>query len=132
MLVMVTGGKGRGGNLDSVELLNMDGSWNCPMPPLPEPRMGHTQTGLVTCGASMRERAGGYSAATKSCVTFASGNVNWEKTHTLAQCGRGDHSAWASPQGVMMLGGEGRALKTSEILLENGDTKPGFSLDYKT
>ena len=120
--------------MDSVELLNMDGSWNCPMPPLPEPRMGHTQTGLVTCGASVRERAGGYSAAIKSCVTFASGNVNWEKTHTLAQCGRGDHSAWASPQGVILLGGWACDAKTTtEILMENGDTTLGFSLnDYDT
>ena len=52
MLVLVTGGRGEGWKktIDSVELLNMDGSWNCPMNPMPEPRSGHTQTGLVACG----------------------------------------------------------------------------------
>ena len=92
MLVFVTGGRGEGGILDSTELLNMDGTWNCPMPTMPKPRLGHTQTGLVTCG-------GHYVDSAKSCVTFISGSVNWEKTHTLAKR-RGFHSAWDSSQGI--------------------------------
>ena len=125
MLVLVTGGEGEGGILDSTELLNMDGTWNCPMPPMPEPRLGHTQTGLVTCGGNSGDNA-------KSCITFISGSVNWKKTHTLAKR-RGWHSAWASPQGINLLGGLGSNVRTtSEILLENGDTKPGFNLDHRT
>ena len=125
MLVLVTGGEGEGGILDSTELLNMDGTWNCPMPPMPEPRLGHTQTGLVTCGGNSGDNA-------KSCITFISGSVNWKKTHTLPK-ERLWHSAWGSPQGVVLLGGDdSSALKTSEKLLENGHTKPGFNLNYKT
>ena len=121
MLVLVTGGQGEGGDLNSTELLNMDGTWNCPMPPLPEPRRAHTQTGPVVCG--------GYGGE-KSCITFISGDVNWKKTHTLAKDGRRMHTAWDSPQGIVLIGGEDRS--TSEILLESGDTSPGFNLDYIT
>ena len=121
MLVLVTGGWGQAGKLDSVELLNMDGTWNCPMPTMPEPRYHHTQTGPVVCGGH---------GGTKSCITFISGDVNWEKTHTLAK-GRFRHSAWDSPQGIVLIGGAGSSVwTTTEILLENGDTAPGFNLDY--
>ena len=124
MLVLVTGGEGEGGDFNSTELLNMDGTWNCPMPAMPEPRFAHTQTGPIVCG--------GYGGK-KSCITFISGSVNWKKTHTLANNGRRWHSAWASPQGIVLIGGSSsRAETTSEILLENGDSNPGFSLDYVT
>ena len=123
MLVLVTGGEGEGGILDSTELLNMDGTWNCPMPPMPEPRYFHSQTGPVVCG--------GYGGA-KSCITFISGDVNWKQTHTLDKS-RFWHSAWDSPQGTVLLGGwDSSAETTSEILLENGHTKPGFRPDYDT
>ena len=131
MLVLVTGGWGEGGRLerrlDSVELLNMDGTWNCPMSPLPKPTYTHTQTGPIVCGGD-----NGSGMMMMACFTFISGDVNWEKTHTLAKP-RWGHSAWASPQGIMMLGGwDNRAWTTSEILLENGDTKLGFRLKYDT
>ena len=123
MLVLVTGGRGEGGVLNSTELLNMDGTWNCHMPAMPKPRYAHTQTGPVVCGG----RGGD-----KSCITFIRGDVNWEETHTLAE-ERQQHSAWDSPQGIVLIGGSSsRAETTSEILLENGDSNPGFSLDYDT
>ena len=61
-VLIVTGGAAIGGMNRSVELLNLDGSHICNLPPLPnswvdqERRgkadfyMDHTQTGLVTCG----------------------------------------------------------------------------------
>ena len=118
---MVSGGYGSRGKLNSVELLNMDGTWNCPMPPLPEPRSAHTQSGPVICGGYVDK---------KSCVTFFSGDDNWVKTHNLSK-DRRYHSAWASPRGVMLMGGRW-AEKTTEILTEDGDTKPGLNLDYYT
>ena len=127
-VVMVSGGHGKvgdtWGNLDSVELLNIDGTWNCPMPSMPEPRSCHTQSGPVICG--------GWDLASndrKSCVTFFSGDDNWVKTHNLTK-DRRYHSAWASPRGVMLMGGRW-AEKTTEILTEDGDTKPGFNV-YRT
>ena len=125
MLVLVTGGRGESGRLDSVELLNMDGTWNCPMPTMPEPRMGHTQTGPVACGGSG-------TAVRSSCVTFFSGGDDWVKTHNLTQ-DRRYHSAWASPRGVMLMGGFDHSSKTTtNILTENRDTIPSFTLDHET
>ena len=109
--------------MDSVELLNMDGTWNCPMPAMPEPNLVHTQTGPIVCG--------GYGGE-KSCITFINGNDNWKQSHSLDQPRR-MHTAWNSPQGVVLLGGyDSSARTTSEILLENGDKKPGSNLDYQT
>ena len=123
---MVSGGKGNGGVvLDSVELLNMDGTWNCPMPTLPQPRYGHTQTGPVTCG-------GKEEPARTSCLTFTSGGSDWVKTHKLTGKGRWEHFSWASPRGVMLMGGFARSSgTTTDILTEDGDTIPGFTLDYR-
>ena len=61
-----------------------------------------------------------------SCVTLSS---EWEKTHTLAEK-RSKHNAWSSPRGIILLGGD-YAITTTEILTENGDTIPGFTLDYE-
>ena len=129
MLVMVTGGSGRDVYLDSVELLHINGSRSCSLPPMPKPRTRHTQSGLIACG--------GYGEGIgTSCVTLSS---DWEKTHTLglhdktrpAQKGwRYSHSAWASPKGVMLFGGVTLTRVASmEILTEKGDSIPGFSLD---
>ena len=113
-----------GGEMDSVELLNMDGTLNCPMPPMPEPRVGHTQTGLVACGNMWPDTR-------KSCVTFSSGGDDWVASHNLTRIRR-LHSAWDSPQGIMLLGGGfSGSGKTTEILLENGETTPGFNLVYE-
>ena len=128
---MVSGGVGDGKNirgfngitLDSVELLTMEGSWICQLPPMPEPRIRHTQSGRIICG-------GWDPAARKSCITFFSGGEDWVKTHNLTQ-DRRYHSAWESPQGVMLMGGLDHQT-TTEILTGDGDTNPGFSLDYRT
>ena len=123
MLVMVTGGKGLGErSLDSVELLNINGSRSCSLPSLPKPRSGHSQSGSVVCG-------GWRKGIRTSCVTLSS---EWKKTHNLAEK-RVYHSAWSSPRGIMLLGGDYvKARTTTEILTENGDTIPGFTLDYET
>ena len=124
--MLVSGGLAKGElgkTLESVELLNMDGTWNCPMPPMPEPRYGHSQSGRIACGRW-------HTAASKSCVTFFSGGDDWVKTHNLSK-GRWYHSSWVSPRGVMLMGGPSSDT-TSDILTEDGDTIPGFTLHYKT
>ena len=124
--------------LKSVELLNMDGTWNCPMPQLPVARFGHSQAGAVTCAG----RDGSYEdTVQKSCVTLSS---DWEQTHTMAQKRR-YHSAWRSPRGIVLMGGglcslyprcrNGpnifEHLTTTEILTQDGGTSPGFTLRYE-
>ena len=120
-VILVSGGSSNS-VLRSVELLHTNGTRLCSLPNLPYTRYRHTQTGLTACG-------GWDTPAYTTCHTLSS-TGSWEQTHSLS-LGRLYHSAWASPQGTVLLGGwESRT--TSEILLENGDTAPGFNLDYET
>ena len=107
----------------SAEILHTNGSRLCSLTNLPSFRYLHSQTGYTLCGGGL------YGSATwTSCLTFTSGS--WEETHTLDR-ERFAHSAWASPRGIMLLGGWGSKTST-EILMESGDTNPGFNLDYRT
>ena len=114
-LIIVTGGTGA---KTSVELLFPNGTRLCSLPDLLVGRHYPSQTGLVTCGSS--------EAAT--CETFKEGS--WVETHTLSQR-RHQHSAWASPQGVVIIGGD-YSTTTTELLTDDGNTTPGFTLDYST
>ena len=117
---MVTGGntvnKGK-----SVELLSSDGTKLCSLPDLPADRYHHSQTGLVTCGGGLT------SSDQKSCYTFSAGR--WKKTHTLRQRRYG-HTAYALPQGVMLMGGDahGGFKKTTELLTDNGGATLSINL----
>ena len=118
-VILVSGGEphsvGR-----SVELYYTNGSRICSLPDLPFTTKGrHSQTGVTACGV-WRD-----SAAKTSCHTLSSSG-SWELTHSLDQP-RLEHSAWDSPQGIVLIGGKYSGT-TSEILLENGDTSPGFNL----
>ena len=117
-VLLVTGGYSTGSRT-SVELLSSDGTRLCSLPNLPAGRSQHSQTGLVACG-------GGFSRSSerKSCVTFAAGR--WKKTHTLGQK-RYAHTSWASPRGVMIMGGRD-SRRTTELLTDNGHTTPSFNL----
>ena len=121
-VILVSGGHPYDTVGRSVELLHNNGSRLCSLPDLPYTRHYHSQTGLTACG-------GWDAPATTSCHTLSS-TGSWEQTHSLDKMRR-YHSAWASPQGTILLGGYD-SRTTSEILLENGDKKPGFSLDYQT
>ena len=118
---MVTGGWVEGDEDTSVELLNLDGSWHCSLPPLPERRYAHTQTGLVACGGFKNN-------SEKSCVRFSKGEEEWKKSHTLKKR-RWSHVSWDSPDGVLLMGGQG-SFTTTELLTNNGDTTPGFKIKY--
>ena len=119
-VILISGGVNSG---TSVELLYTNGSRICSLPDLPFTKYQHSQTGLTACGGW------GWAAAESTCHTLSS-TGSWGQTHSMDQS-RVDHSAWDSPQGTILLGGwESRT--TSEILLENGDTTPGFNLDYET
>ena len=123
-VVLVTGGSGswRWPRGTSVELLSTAGTRLCSLPNLPTTRYSHSQTGLIICGGS-----GGGGSVPLSCVTFAAGR--WKKTHTLGQR-RSYHSAWASPRGVLLMGGgysDGDGT-TTELLTDNGGSTPSFSL----
>ena len=118
-MILVTGATSGG---KSVELLYTNGSRICNLPDLPYDRYLHSQTGLTLCG-------GRHDPESTNCQTLSS-TGSWEETHTLSMR-RASHCAWNSPQGIILIGGwhTGNG-DTTEILLENGDTNPGFNLDY--
>ena len=126
-VVIVTGSSGKDKSAKtSVELLSINGTRLCSLPDLPAERYYHSQSGLLTCG-------GGPTDAKTSCVTFAGGS--WKKSHTLGKP-RHDHTAWALPNGVLLIGGprttgDGLSATSTELLTDNGVSTPSFSLQNK-
>ena len=120
---MVTGGQGATDSVQtSVELLSSNGTRLCSLPNLPEKRFDHSQTGVLACG-------GGVGSGLQTCSTFAGGR--WKKSHTLGTRRYG-HTAWASPQGVRIMGGSFNTQST-ELLNDNGGATatPSFTLKNK-
>ena len=111
---MVSGGHGQ----TSVELLHANGTHLCSLPPLPAVRYYFTQTGLVACG-------GGGGSERTSCVTFSEGT--WVTSHNLQQARTG-HTSWASPQGLLLMGGTSSSRTTTELLNDNGGTTSAFTI----
>ena len=119
------------GNIDiitSVEVILPSGR-SCRLPSLPEPRSGHTQSGLTACGGW-----GGLlvqNTTWHTCVKFAAGV--WKRSHTLAKS-RWFHIAWQSPAGILLMGGNIESEhQTSELLSSTtSTTSPGFNFAKKT
>ena len=103
----------------SAQVLREDGSLLCSLPDLPDSRVDHTQSGLITCG--------GYSS-TKSCLMFESGQ--WRQAWSL-MAARLYHSAWHTNTSVILLGGTYMG-RTSESLQYNGESLETFPLNYDT
>ena len=103
----------------SVQVLREDGSPLCSLPDLPDPRMDHTQSGLITCG--------GYSSS-RQCLKFESGQ--WRQAWSL-RADRLYHNAWHTNTSVILLGGTYMG-RTSESLQYNGESLEFFPLHYDT
>ena len=63
-----------------------------------------------------------------SCVTLEGGS--WVTSHTLQQQRR-DHSQWASPGGLVLMGGNDHGY-SSELLSDGGDSTERFTMKYYT
>ena len=63
-----------------------------------------------------------------SCVTLEGGS--WVTSHTLQQQRR-DHSQWASPGGLVLMGGNDHGY-SSELLSDAGDSTERFTMKYYT
>ena len=116
-VIIVTGGAGGPSMHYSAELLSSNGTRLCSLPRLPAGRFYHVQSGLITCG-------GGSKKVRNTCITFSGGS--WKKSHTLGER-RLDSTAWASPEGVLIIGPE----QTTELLTDNGRSTPSFTLKNK-
>ena len=130
-VVMVTGGMGSNTSVESsTEILSMNGTRLCSMH---NPRKyHHSQTGLTICGGHK------YKYISTRCNTFSGGE--WKKSHTLERETRG-HTAWASPKGVLLMGGVYRCSymnrgclpqgdTSTDLLTDDGGTTPSFKLSY--
>ena len=120
-MILVTGGFPNHVATLSVELVHTNGSRICSLPSLKYHTRLATQTGLTMCG-------GDWDPCRTSCHTLTSSG-SWEETHLTQP--RTAHTAWGSPQGIILLGGwHSGTGTTSEILTESGETTPGFNLNY--
>ena len=131
---MVTGGERAN---RSAELLSSHGTRLCSLPSLPKrAKYLLSQTGLLICAFFNR-----YSRSSSSrCHTFSDGN--WTMTHKLGKK-RSGHAVWASPRGVLIMGGVAETRTTfkirpgldvdttTELLTDNGGTTPSFNLANK-
>ena len=114
-------------DLTSVEVLHGDGSSWCDLADFPTKRGGHTQSGLQACGGGSSYPDP--SPTLVSCVTFNQGS--WDRSHLLQQQ-RALHSAWSSPSGLVLIGGD-HSEKTTELLSENTIFSSNhFPLKYET
>ena len=87
---------------------------SCFLPSLPVKTEGHTQDQLTLCGGLNSQQ---------TCYNFTEGS--WTKTVSLSE-ERRDHSSWRSPEGLILIGGEGSE-RTTEKITGSG-LKPGFEL----
>jgi len=128
--LIISGGEGysgEGGEVysgysvgNSVEVYIPSTGQHCQLPDLPgDPRDGHTMEEMTVCG-------GFVTSTGTSCLTLIDGT--WQTTTTLLE-ERDEHSSWASPSGVILLGGEGSP-RTSERIQEDGTSVSGFTLEH--
>ena len=98
---------------------------NCNVPPLPAPRVYHTQDGLESCGGN---------TAKTSCVALNLSDGVWEESRQLQQP-RHQHSSWRSLMGgVLLMGGAAGSARTTTEMLSPTDssTSASFNLAYET
>ena len=127
LVVLISGGIGINGILQSVEIYNPASNTSCSLPSLPEARYDHTQDGELACGGW-----GGYPTnATTTCVKWNSDSGTWTHSHTLRQS-KASHMSWATEDGVYLLGGGAYQKNTSELVKVDGSVEDGFSLKYDT
>merc|ERR1711971_446498 len=124
--LLISGGKGSGSSrLADVELWVPE-MVHCQVPAIPLGRYAHSQDGTTLCGGYS-----GVSDIQTSCITLTDEGT-WETTTTLLQ-ERQYHVSWASPSGLIIMGGRASASKeTSEKIMENGTSIDSFPLEYDT
>ena len=90
---------------------------------LPSSRAYHTQSGDILCG--------GYDnwEPVNTCMRYTAGA--WVTSHTLLE-ERHEHCSWSSPEGVLLMGGEGSPRTTELLSNTNSTTALSFSLEYHT
>merc|ERR1719300_1800620 len=120
LAILVTGGYD---TEKSAEVLFMNGSSICELPPMPYPKRYHTQSGLTACGGTY------YIYTEKICIKFEDGS--WT-TLTDNLVSRWDHSSWVNPDGDILLIGGSYSPTTTSLVYQNGTVIRSFDLKYDT
>ena len=95
-----------------------------PLPSIPgSPRVWHTLTRNILCG-------GVYPGTSTTCLELQQNGEGWQRYGTTLTESRVAHSAWDSPQGVVLLGGYSSS-HTTELVTRLDGTKSMFSLNGK-
>ena len=116
--IIITGGKDTAAT--SVEVILSNGTL-CTLPPLPEARYRHSQSGLTACGGS--------DSARDTCTTLSNGA--WATSHYLDPARR-NHVSWNSPSGLMLLGGNYSPRTTALLSTTSSSSSAHFDLPYNT
>jgi len=117
--LMIAGGMPSFSGGKSVEVFVPSTGQHCQLPDLPAGRFQHSMDARTVCG-------GRYTWT--SCITLTQEGT-WERTTTLLEK-RFWHSSWASPSGLILLGGVG-SRNTSEKI-PAGTSSSSFNLKYNT
>jgi len=123
--ILVTGGVGTS---TSAEVLFTNGSSVCELPPLPDFKYSHTQSGLTACGGDNWPGSG--SNTSRSCIKFEAGSWTTLTDNLVEE--RDDQSSWVTPDGDILLIGGFDSETTTEIVYQNGTSIRSFDLKYKT
>ena len=119
--IIITGGGGGSAGITSVEVI-LSNSTLCTLPPLPEGRYRHSQSGLTACG-------GHGSPARGTCTTLSNGV--WATSHSLDPR-RKNHVSWNSPSGLMLFGGHYSMKTTALLSTTSSSSSAQFDLLYDT
>ena len=123
--ILITGGWGAD---QSAELFTPLDNRTCELPPLPDRRADHVQSGDMMCGGQLTLR---------TCIRWSVEQGAWVTLPVSLTQERVDSSAWSVSQDqslVIMGGGYDEAARdTSETVSGDGvSTRPSFKLKYKT
>ena len=125
--ILITGGDGA---RQSAELFLPWQNKTCELPSLPDRRKFHVQSGSLFCGG------GDYSATKKNCLKWSAQQGGWVMLPLKLTAGRAASRVWSLSQDnslVIMGGGYGAALETSETFSSDGDsTSITFNMKYRT
>ena len=118
-VIMITGGLTL-----NVELLYQDGTHMCELEPLPDKRVDHTQSGLITCGGSYTPN---------SCLIFSLSDGTWQSHgSTLKQRRRGLSSSRRGNTTLLIGGIDSDSSMTTEMISMDGTQETSIKLEHPT
>ena len=125
-VIMITGGFTPNDDDDGkrVELLYPDGTHMCELEPLPDMRIGHTQSGLITCGGSFTQ---------DSCLIFSLSDGTWQNHGSTLKQPREVHSSIRRGNTTLLIGGyDSESSMTTEMISMDGTKKTSIKLEHPT